>query len=586
MNKDVLCTCIWCLQVSNGQGKSVSKATCTRHLIKQKKTWPDTADMPIIQRNLATSTQTFLPDSNILTILSIPLPSILIPPQTNQDENSYNHIIDEFASIYDLNIDSSDEQSSIISNENDDLIESLDVESLELQEELFKLLEVQEDSFKLLEVQEELVGLSEEDEEIDEFENLIKGLKLFRIKDKHNISETAFNKILKVLKISNITLYRLEKYLKSLGPLKPLLIDCCINSCVAFTGNLINKNICPRCQEPCYKFNKVTQKSVAYWSLIDSLKIQYKDKTRAETFHYRYNYTLTQNYALGNQIGDVFNGFQYKSLVSSGFFSDCQDVALMISTDRYQIFHQKRDDCWVILVINANLLPDIHVLRENLMISTIIPGLKALKDFNSFLQPLVNELKQLQDYINDAMAIEQMNGKLNKHEVQMRTSNSDYILSNSDWAKIGKIMEDNRKNMLLSFGHPFIDIQEYIQNDSQRILATLISYHYLLHIAISIYNTGPAWATWQYPIERLCGMLLPLVPEINHILFDSSLKTSDYSEDRVFTIDNIQEKLYSPLHLGAFDIINVSAICRNVGFLRLPDNEFYIIDQENRIKFQ
>ncbi|CAG8736960.1 33879_t:CDS:2 [Gigaspora margarita] len=60
-------------------------------------------------------------------------------------------------------VNSSDKQSSIISNENDNLIESLDVESLELQEELFKLLEVQEDSFELLEVQEKLVGLSKED---------------------------------------------------------------------------------------------------------------------------------------------------------------------------------------------------------------------------------------------------------------------------------------------------------------------------------------------------------------------------------------------------------------------------------------
>ncbi|PKC02802.1 hypothetical protein RhiirA5_453123, partial [Rhizophagus irregularis] len=38
----------------------------------------------------------------------------------------------------------------------------------------------------------------------------------------------------------------------------------------------------------------------------------------------------------------------------------------------------------------------------------------------------------------------------------------------------------------------------------------------LLHIADSIYNTGSGWATWQYPIERLCGMLLPLVCSMQH----------------------------------------------------------------------
>jgi hypothetical protein len=71
----------------------------------------------------------------------------------------------------------------------------------------------------------------------------------------------------------------------------------------------------------------------------------------------------------------------------------------MASTDGYQIFRQKRDDCWVILFINANLPPDMRVQKENLMITALIPGPKAPKNFNSFLQPLVDELKQLQGII-------------------------------------------------------------------------------------------------------------------------------------------------------------------------------------------
>lgn len=38
--------------------------------------------------------------------------------------------------------------------------------------------------------------------------------------------------------------------------------------------------------------------------------------------------------------------------------------------------------------------------------------------------------------------------------------------------------------------------------------------------------------------------------------------------------------------LGAFEVINVSAINRKVGFLKMPNNESYIIDRENRIKFR
>ena len=88
-------------------------------------------------------------------------------------------------------------------------------------------------------------------------ENIIKGLQLLRIKDKHNISEAAFNEILKVLGIPGVSLYKLQKLLGDFVPLKPKLVDCCINSCVTFTGELANVDLCPECEEPCYKFGEI-----------------------------------------------------------------------------------------------------------------------------------------------------------------------------------------------------------------------------------------------------------------------------------------------------------------------------------------
>ncbi|CAG8856174.1 15457_t:CDS:2, partial [Gigaspora margarita] len=132
------------------------------------------------------------------------------------------------------------------------------------------------------------------------------------------------------LEVSEITLYKLQKLLGNLVSFKPTLVDCCVNSCIAFTNNFINVNYCPECNEPCYKFGKTSGAP---------------RKT------------------------DVFDGLYYKSLVFSGLFSGYQDIALMASTDGYQIFHQKRDDCWVVLFINANIPPDIRVQHENLMIS-------------------------------------------------------------------------------------------------------------------------------------------------------------------------------------------------------------------------
>ena len=230
-------------------------------------------------------------------------------------------------------------------------------------------------------------------------DNILKGLRLFQIKNNYNISEAAFNEILKILKIPEITLYKLKKFLGKLVPLTPILVDCCINSCVAFTGEFTSENICPECKEPRYRPNEtlqISRKQAVYWSIIDSLKMQYKDKNRSETLCYRHNYTSTHEYFSGEQMKDVFDGARYKDLTASGLFSDYRDIALIASTDGFQVFHQNRNDCWVILFINANLPPDIRVQQENLMISALIPGPKAPKNFNSFLRPLVDELKQLQ----------------------------------------------------------------------------------------------------------------------------------------------------------------------------------------------
>ena len=44
----------------------------------------------------------------------------------------------------------------------------------------------------------------------------------------------------------------------------------------------------------------------------------------------------------------------------------------------------------------------------------------------------------------------------------------------------------------------------------------LISFHYLLHVADSIEDFGPCRGYWQFPMERMCGMLIPLVKSQIH----------------------------------------------------------------------
>ena len=51
----------------------------------------------------------------------------------------------------------------------------------------------------------------------------------------------------------------------------------------------------------------------------------------------------------------------------------------------------------------------------------------------------------------------------------------------------------------------------YYQYDELRIAACLATFHLLLHLHESISDCGPAWVFWQFPCERICGMLKPMV---------------------------------------------------------------------------
>jgi Transposase family tnp2 len=173
----------------------------------------------------------------------------------------------------------------------------------------------------------------------------------------------------------------------------------CINSCCAFTGALQNERNCKYCTEPRYYSNGKARKQLPYISIIDRLKLQFKNSKRSKELLYRHKYTYNEEDFDHNDIGDIFDGLLYKELLDEGYFPDPRDVAFTASCDGYQIFRQKTDDCWVFLFLNNNLPQELRVKKENLMITLIIPGPKQPQDFNSFLYPLIQEMKSLQGII-------------------------------------------------------------------------------------------------------------------------------------------------------------------------------------------
>lgn len=235
---------------------------------------------------------------------------------------------------------------------------------------------------------------------------MILALRLLDLKCKHNFTNNAFTDILNLIEGENnsdkeTTLYLAKAKLNELVDIKLNHVDMCKNSCCAYTGIYIDDLACRFCGLERYiisndsKKAQKSQKTAIYIPLLDRFCIQYADSERSLKLRYR-----SQREECSDGYSDIFDGDIYKELVEEGFFTDKRDIALIGSTDGYQIFRQKTDDCWIVMFINTNLSPDIRVKKENLLISAIIPGPNQPKDFNSFLQPIIDELKLLQGKFN------------------------------------------------------------------------------------------------------------------------------------------------------------------------------------------
>src|SRR5687767_2632779 len=114
-----------------------------------------------------------------------------------------------------------------------------------------------------------------------------------------------------------------------------------------------------------------------------------------------------------------------------------------------------------------------------------------------------------------------------------------------------------------------------------------LCFHYLLHVVDSIKNTGPCWATWQFPMERVCGMLLPLAKSrihpykniinnvylmelINYLpyrhqqIFLPKLPSKKYAKHLVYSDENYQEEFYFPTKKHTLSQIQLKKIKENL----------------------
>jgi len=209
------------------------------------------------------------------------------------------------------------------------------------------------------------------------------------------------------------SVYLAQKTVARLSGLSPKYLDCCINSCCCYTGKYEALDRCPfpDCNEPRHDENGQSRKRFQYLPIIPRLMALFLDKASAERVNYRHEYCEARN---SENVTDVFDGALYRELcerevTANGktfphrYFSDRRDIALGLSLDGFAPFKRRSNSAWPVILFNYNLPPDLRTHLDHIICYGIIPGPKSVKDVNSFLIPLYDELVQLSEGVGDTL---------------------------------------------------------------------------------------------------------------------------------------------------------------------------------------
>jgi hypothetical protein len=96
---------------------------------------------------------------------------------------------------------------------------------------------------------------------------------------------------------------------------------------------------------------------------------------------------------------DWIHGRVYQRLKAEGFFRDCRELAVQMSLDEITLTEKRMDKnlhkVMVVFIYLLNLDPRVRFNKSNTLLSMVIPGGYDNNTLDTFLQPLVDELKLL-----------------------------------------------------------------------------------------------------------------------------------------------------------------------------------------------
>ncbi|CEL58469.1 hypothetical protein RSOLAG1IB_12138 [Rhizoctonia solani AG-1 IB] len=194
---------------------------------------------------------------------------------------------------------------------------------------------------------------------------------------------------------------RLRSLACTLSGFTPKRHHCCVNSCVAFIGYLGDMTTCPVCHEGRLDSSGKPRNIFTTIPLIPQLRALFACPITVEKMRHRHTYSNNKG-----TMADIFDSLRYLELcdlfvtidgkpMPYRYFQEEHEVALGITLDGACPFKRRTNTCWPILIINYNLPPEERICVENMICVGVIPGPQCPNDINSFLQPLIDELREL-----------------------------------------------------------------------------------------------------------------------------------------------------------------------------------------------
>ncbi|KAL6185455.1 hypothetical protein ACLB2K_041588 [Fragaria x ananassa] len=233
-------------------------------------------------------------------------------------------------------------------------------------------------------------------------------VKLYNIKTKHIMSESAYSDVLaafaEFLPTGNSipdTLSEANKVLTALG-MDYTKIDACPNDCILYRKDYEEETKCPRCTKSRWKLDSndkeregVPAKTLWYFPIIPRFKrmFQSPETSKSLTWHAT---TRKKDGFLRHPADST--SWKFVDEKWPAFGDEPRNLRLALSSDGFNPHSVQSNSysCWPVILVTYNLPPWLVMKRKHMMLSLLISGPKQPRNYiDVYLEPLIDDLKLL-----------------------------------------------------------------------------------------------------------------------------------------------------------------------------------------------